>query len=202
MCFSVKWNGLVTRIETCQITLAAVNTKIVIDDRELLFFWHMINIFKMMVSCSSDIFQSRDFFDIYLLWFFTIFPERKVIYVWFQSLTLLDRWTLSFPSFLLKIFSFGQVKCCFESSIEILNDSKVLLLNGGSNLENWTTSELSIRKSMMRINYSTSCHQFSFIKMGVISDISGNSKSNRSKNRSTGSSKECLFLRSYSGIRL
>lgn len=66
MCFSVEWNSLVARIETGQIALAAVNTEIIIDDRELLFFRHMVDIFEMMISCSSDIFQSGNLINVYL----------------------------------------------------------------------------------------------------------------------------------------
>ena len=75
----------------------------------------MINILKMMVTSSPNIFKSWHLLDIYFGWLFPLFPETEVINEFLESLTLQHRWTLTLPALLLQIITFSQIKSSLQS---------------------------------------------------------------------------------------
>eukprot|EP00178_Gracilaria_changii_P017980 TRINITY_DN5130_c0_g2_i2.p1 TRINITY_DN5130_c0_g2~~TRINITY_DN5130_c0_g2_i2.p1 ORF type:complete len:106 (+),score=1.98 TRINITY_DN5130_c0_g2_i2:242-559(+) len=104
----------------------------------------MIDVFEIMITCASHIFKSWNFLYVDSLRLFTFFPEIEVVDIFLKSLTVVNRWRLTFPSFFLKIFPLRQIQRSSQSTIKILNNTKILLLNSRCNLENRTSSKFSI----------------------------------------------------------
>lgn len=109
MSLRIKGNCLITRIQTGHITFSTVHAKIISDNWEFLFFWHVGNVFDMFGTSTSDVFQSWNLLDVYLSWFLVFLPQVEVILEFFQFLHRMDRWALTFPSFLDQIISLHQI---------------------------------------------------------------------------------------------
>lgn len=56
MCLGVESYSLVAWIQASDKTFSAIDTEIIVNDREFLLFGHMIDIFEVMITCASDIF--------------------------------------------------------------------------------------------------------------------------------------------------
>jgi hypothetical protein len=166
---SVEGDGLVTRVKAGHVTLSAIHAEIIVDDWELLFFGHVVDVLEIVATCASDLFQGRHLFDVYFSWFFSLLPEFKVVDKLFQGLTLLSRWTLTFPSLLPQIISLHQIECSFQAIVQILNDAEILFLDCRCDLENRASTELSISQCMMSCNDTSGGHKFCAFQVRVIS---------------------------------
>ena len=79
---------------------------------------------------------------------------------------------MTLPPFLLQIVSFGQIQSCLEPRVKILDDPEILLLHSRCDLEDRTSSKLSIRKSMMGVDDSSCGHELSFVEVRMVGDVS------------------------------
>ena len=89
----------------------------------------MVDVIEEMGTCTSDVFEGGDLFEVDLGGFLSRLPEGEVVDVFFEGLALEDRWGLAFPSFLSQVVSFGKIKSSPQAGIEILDDAEILFLN-------------------------------------------------------------------------
>ena len=181
MSLGVERNGLVAGIETGHVALAAVDAEVVVDDRELLLLRHVVDVFEEVASRASNVFESGHLPKVDLLRFLSFLPETKVVNVLLQRLAVFDRRGLPFPSLLSEILTSGKEQRCSQSTIQILNNAEILLLDGGSDLEHRTSTKFGIGECMLRIDDTSSSHNFCIFEGRIVCQISGYSQSYRSQ---------------------
>ena len=59
MTLGIKSDCLVSRIEAGHIALSAVDTQVIVDFGEFLFFRHVVDVVEVMITCPTYILQSR-----------------------------------------------------------------------------------------------------------------------------------------------
>ena len=200
MWLRVESDGLVARIKTGHVTFSAVDAKILVDDWELLFFGHVVDVLEMMTACSPDILQLRHFLQSHFNRLLILRPKLKVVDEFLQLLTLFCRWTLTLPALSDEIRSLHQIKRSSQTGIQVLNNAEVLFLNCRSDLEDRAPTVLGVSKSMLCSNDATCGHYLCTVEVRVIGNIGGNPKRDRPQHWPASTSKEGLLLLSHSRV--
>jgi hypothetical protein len=156
----------------------------------------VVNILKVVASCSSDVFEGRHLLEVDALRFLSLLPKAEIVDVLLESLAVLDWRRLSLPTFLAEIFTFGHIQCSSQPTVQVLNDAEILLLNSRGNLEHRAPTELGVGQSMERIDDTTCGHDLSILQFRVFSDVSCYSQCDRSQDRAACATEESLFARS------
>jgi len=162
----------------------------------------VLDILEEVTTCASDILEGGNFLEIDTLRFLVLFPEAEVVDVLFKGLTVFDWRRLTFPSFFAEVLTFRQIQGCSQATIEILNDTEVLLLNSRSNLKDRASSEFGIGQSMKRVNDTTCCHDLSIFQGRVFCKVGGNSEGDGPQQRATCTTKEGFFSGANSRVRV
>ena len=95
---SVELDCLVAAVQTGEVTLAAVNTQVIVDEGEFLVLIHIVDVVDMLVSGSLDLLDCRNLANIHFSSFITSVQLIELISVFFLLFGLQDWWALSFPS--------------------------------------------------------------------------------------------------------
>ena len=160
----------------------------------------MVDVIEEMGTCTSDVFEGGDLFEVDLGGFLSRLPEGEIVDVFFEGLALEDGWGLTFPSFLPQVVSFGKVKSSPQAGVEILDNAEILFLNSRCNLEDRTSPKFGIGEGMQRIDDASCGHNLCVFDVRIVGKIGGNSKGNGSEDGSAGSSEEGFLAGSDSGV--